>query len=330
MLKKRGIEYKKVVFFLLYFGIFFIGKTEAISLDKTINLYVVNSLNIEPYNNALTGFFYVLEEKGYNEGENLVLNYYLLKGEKDVKNIVKDIKQNNPDLILTVGTEATKKILEAEIKNIPVIFLMVLDPKENGFVESNQRPGKNFTGTTMKISAKMQLKAIKSVIPKIKKVGVIYNPEETGKLIEGAVSFSKKNKIELKAISVFFPKEVPDVLNVLIREIDLLWVVPDETVISEQSLCYILSFTFKKRIPVMGYASHIVQRGALLALSCDYEDIGRQGGELFWEVINGKNPGILPVTFPRKAFLSVNVRVAEQMGIEIPVQVLEEAYKIFN
>ena len=330
MVKKGGTQYKKIVFFLVYIWIFFIGKGQAISLEKTVNIYVVKTLNIEPYNNALMGFFHVLEEKGYNEGENLVLNYYLLKGKKDTKNIVTNIKEKDPDLILTVGTEATKRILEAEIKDIPVIFLMVLDPKENGFVESDQRPGKNFTGTTMKISAKMQLKAIKSVIPKIKKVGVIYNPDKTEKLIKGAVSFSKKNKIELKAVSVFSPKEVPDVLNVLVREIDLLWIVPDETVISEQSLRYILSFTFKNKVPVMGYAAHIVRKGALLALSCDYEDIGRQGGELFWEVINGKNPDSLPVTVPRKTFLSVNVRVAKQVGIEIPAQVLKEAYKIFN
>ena len=100
--------------------------------------------------------------------------------------------------------------------------------------------------------------------------------------------------------------------------------------ISERALRYILSVTFKKRIPVMGYAIHMVKKGTLMGLSCDYEDIGRQGGELFWEVINGKKPATLPVTFPRKVFLSVNVRVAEGMEIDIPTQVLEEAYKIFN
>ncbi|MCK4533458.1 ABC transporter substrate-binding protein [bacterium] len=330
MVKKGGGEYKKIIFFLIYIGVFFIGKTEAISLEKTINIYVVKSLDIKPYNDALRGFFHVLEEKGYIEGENLVLGYYLLKGRKDIKNIVKNIKQKNPDLILTAGTEATKKILEAEIKDIPVIFLMVLDPKENGFVESNQRPGKNFTGTTMKISAKMQLKAIKSVIPEIKKVGVIYNPDETGKLIKGAVSFSKKNKIELKAVNVFSPKEIPDVLNVLIKEIELLWIVPDEMVISEQSLSYMLEVALKSKVPVMGYAAHVVRKGALLALSCDYEDIGCQGGELFCKVIKGEKTNNLAVTVPRKAFLSVNLRVAKQVGIEIPARVLKEAYKVFN
>lgn len=331
MERKNSFKYKKTVIFLLCIGILFIGKTGAISAGKVVNIYVIKSLNIKPYNSALKGFFESLEEKGYTEGKNLILNYYLLKGKrKEEKTIIKKIEEEKPDLILTVGTEATKKIHQAEIRDVPVIFLMVLDPRKNGFVKSNQNSGNNFTGTTMKIPVYLHWQAMKSVIPGIENIGVMYNPLESSEMIKNADSFAKKNRMELKAVSVLSSKDVPNVLTGLISEINMLWLIPDSTVDSEQSLQYILSLTLKNKVPVMGYAAHLVQKGALLALSCDYEDIGRQGGELSWKIINGENPGTLPVTFPRKALLSVNVRVAKHVGIEIPVQILKEAYKVFN
>ena len=313
---------------MVYIGVFFIGKVEAISSDKVINISIIKSLNIKAYNSAVRGFLELLEEKGYSEGDNLILDYYLMK--EGIKSIVDDIKEKKPDLILTIGTEATQKIWEEEIRDIPVIFLMVLDPEKNGFVKSNQEPGNNFTGSAMKIPVNMYLKAIKSVFPDGEKIGVIYNPLNAEEVIERADFFAQENEIELIWVSVLSPKNLPKALDGLVREVDILWIIPGNTVISSQSLSYILSVTFKKRIPVMVYAIHIVKKGALMGLSCDYEDIGRQGGELFWKVLNGENPATLPVTLPRKVFLSVNVRVAERMEIDIPTHVLEEAYKVFN
>ena len=326
--KKKSSKYKKALLFLLYIGVLFIGRIGAISSDKVVNICIIKSLNLNAYNSALRGFLELLDEKGYSEGDNLILDYYLVR--EGIKSIVEDIKEKKPDLILTIGTEATQKIWDEEIRNIPVIFLMVLDPEKNGFVKRNQKPGNNFTGSAMKIPVNMYLKAIKSVFPEVEKIGVIYNPSDAEKVIERADFFAQTNEIELMWVSVLSPKNLPDALEGLVREVDLLWIIPNNIAIGEQSMRYILSVTFKKRIPVMGYAIHIVKKGALMGLSCDYEDIGRQGGELFWQVLNGAKPATLPVSLPRKALLSVNARVAERMEIDIPTQVLEEAHKIFN
>ncbi len=325
---KKSSKYKKIIFFLVYVGIFFIGKTEAVFSEKALNICIIESLNIQAYNSARRGFLELLGEKGYREGDNLILDYYLIRD--GIKSIVEDIKEKKPDLILTIGTEATQKIWEEEIRDIPVIFLMVLDPEKNGFVKSNQKSGNNFTGSAMKIPVNMYLKAIKSVFPDVEKIGVIYNSLNAGDVVERADFFAQENEIELIWVSVLSPKNLPDALDGLVREVDILWIIPGNTAIGSQSLSYILSVTFKKRIPVMVYAIHIVKKGALMGVSCDYEDIGRQGGELFWKVLNGETPATLPVTVPRKVFLSVNVRVAERMQIDIPTHVLEEAYKVFN
>ena len=156
--KKKSSKYKKALLFLLYVGILFIGRTGAISSHKVVNICIIKSLNIKAYNSAVRGFLELLGEKGYSEGDNLILHYYLMR--EGIKSIIEDIKEKKPDLILTIGTEATQKICEEEIRSIPVIFLMVLDPEKNGFVKKNQKPGNNFTGSAMKIPAEMYLKAI--------------------------------------------------------------------------------------------------------------------------------------------------------------------------
>ena len=317
----------KIMVFLLYM-IVFLGKAEGFSSTKLFNICVVKSLNIKPYNVALEGFLEVLQKKGYSEGENLILNYYLIERRKE--NIIEEIRDKKPDLILTIGTEATQKIWQAGVADIPVVFSMVLGPVERGFVKTRQKSGNNFTGASMDIPSNAQIKAIKSVIPQAKKIGVVYNPLETGKVVERTVSLVKRVGLELKAIAITSPKEVPDAITNLVNKIDVLWLVPDSTVVSEQSLPYILSRTLKNRIPVLGYAAYVVKKGALLGLSCDYEDIGRQAGELSLEILRGEKPSNLPITVPRRTLLSVNIKAAKRVEIEVPPHVLKEAYEVFK
>ncbi len=80
----------------------------------------------------------------------------------------------------------------------------------------------------------------------------------------------------------------------------------------------------------MGYAAYVVKKGALLGLSCDYEDIGRQAGELSVEILKGEKPSNLPITVPKKILLSINIRAAKRIGITVPPRVVKEAYEVFK
>ena len=242
---------------------------------ETFNICIVKDKNVEPYEIALRGCLNALWKKGYKEGKNLVLTHYdLEKDQKKNSLIINKIKKKNPDLIITFGTKASK-ILKKGIRNIPVVFSMVLNPIKTGLMKKVRGSEDNFTGASMNIVPECQFKILKDLLPQIKKVGVIYNSRKTGDLIKTAGRSAKKYDLELIKKNIFSPKGVPLAINHLIEKIDALWLVADSTVVSNQSLQYILKVALKENIPVIAQAGYVVRMGALISLDCDYEDIGR-------------------------------------------------------
>ena len=316
----------KVMIGLLFITIFY-----AIPVyPKTFNICIVKDKNVEPYELALKGCLKALREKGYKEGNNLVLTYYNLEKEQR-RNfiIINKIKKKSPDLIITFGTNAST-ILKKWISNIPVVFSMVLHPIETGLVKKVRGSGDNFTGASMNIIPELQFKVLKDVLPQVKKVGVIYDPKNTGDLIKTAVQLAEKYDLQLIKKDVFSPKKVPLAINHLIKKIDVLWLVADSTVVSYQSLQYILKVALKANVPVIAQAGYVVKMGALISLECEYEDIGRQSGELACKILEGEKLINLPVTVPRKKLLTINLKVANALGLKIPFPILKKAHKIFE
>ena len=80
----------------------------------------------------------------------------------------------------------------------------------------------------------------------------------------------------------------------------------------------------------MAFSAHYVKAGALLALECDYYDVGRQTGEIADSILKGTDPGTIPITFPRKKNLVINKRTAKTIGVNIPRDVLKKAAKVFE
>jgi putative ABC transport system substrate-binding protein len=106
--------------------------------------------------------------------------------------------------------------------------------------------------------------------------------------------------------------------------------VMDETVINKNALEYIILFSIEKKIPVMGLSSRFVQKGALFSLFSDYYDLGCQAGELVEQILRGISPNKLPVAFPQKTKLALNLRTASLIGVKLPSDIVEKAGKIYR
>ena len=319
-------EKHKVMIALFFISILYVPSVYS----KTFNICVIKNKKVEPYETALKGCLSVLKKNGFKEKNNLVLTYYEL-GENSKKNylIIRKIRIKNPDLIISFGTRASK-ILKKKIKHIPVVFTMVLNPIETGLVNEIRSSEDNFIGASMNLSPECQFKLLKEVLPKAKKVGVLYDSKKTGDTIRIAIQTAKKCDLGLIKKDVFSPKEVPLAIKRLIKKIDVLWLVADTTVISYQSLQYILEIALKAKVPVIAQANYAVEMGALIALECDYKDIGRQSGELVCKILEGEKLINLQTTIPRKTVLTINLKVARALGLKIPFSVLKRAHKIFK
>ena len=77
--------------------------------------------------------------------------------------------------------------------------------------------------------------------------------------------------------------------------------------------------------PFMGLSSSFVEAGALLALSCDYGDVGKQAAEVASRVLKGEQPACIPISVPRKVSLCINLRTASYIGLRVPDHVIKLA-----
>ena len=317
---------KRSSIFILAYLFWMIGIAPFFATERPL-IAVIKSRDIALYNIALEGFNKALKDKGIYA--NLV-QYDIKASKEEGYKVAAQIKLRKPELILTLGSQATK-IAKESIEDIPVVFSMVLNPVDSGLVDSMQSSGNNLTGVSMDIPIRDQFENLKMVVPRrVKRIGVLYNPKETGAVVAQALKVAKEMGLELIVKPVNSKKDVPEALKELCRRIDVLWSVADSTVFSPQSTRFIILHTLRNRIPFMGLSPSYVKAGALLALSWDYEDIGRQSGEIAAKVLAGKKPADLPIAAPRKIFLLLNLRTAEQIGIKIPPDVINRAKEVIR
>ncbi|MBI3988786.1 MAG: ABC transporter substrate-binding protein [candidate division NC10 bacterium] len=285
-------------------------------------IVVVKSLEAEPYELAFQGFKEGFEKK-YGAGFK---EYTLKESDPEKGKVLSELKALRPPLILTLGSSATTVIHE-QVKDMPVVFCMVLNPVASGFVQSMESSGNNLTGASLDIPVRAQFETLKAVVPSVKRVGVLYNPGETREVVGPAAEVAREVGLELIAIPVSSVEKLQETLDTLERKkIDALWSVADSTVFSsDRSIEFLLRQTLKSRIPFMGLSPAFVKAGALLALSVDYTDVGVQCGELAVQVLAGQRPSMLPITVPRRVTLYLNMNVAKAIGVKIPARTMEGA-----
>ena len=106
---------------------------------------------------------------------------------------------------------------------------------------------------------------------------------------------------------------------------------PDDTVITPESLTFFLLTAFKQNLPVLTISDAFVEAGALAALSPDYTDVGRQACQLSKEIESGRRPtaqaSIVP---PDKVNVAINLQTARQLGLLLPADIVQSASKVYQ
>ncbi|MFC1646334.1 ABC transporter substrate-binding protein [Candidatus Omnitrophota bacterium] len=320
------IKVKQTKAFLFCALFFWLG---SVVPSYALNIAVVKSRDIQAYNVALEGFKQKVRQS--LPGERI--DFWIaasLNGEKELASeVIDSIKAKRPAVIFALGSNATA-LVQKEFPDIPIVFSMVFNPVASGFVNSMHSSGNNLTGASLDISIWTQFSKLILAVPGARKIGVIYSIQENEELIQQASNIARAMNLELVLAPVKSSMQVSGALDRLIGRIDALWSVSDCIVFTPQSTQYILMNTLRNKIPFMALSPSYVKAGALLALSCDYKDVGRQAGEIAVQVITGKEPANIPIATPRQVSLSINLIVARQMRLRIPSDVIASAEKIFR
>jgi len=204
--------------------------------------------------------------------------------------IAQQIAESRPSVIVTLGSDATRWALE-HTKRVPIVFAMVLQPVESGFIRSFERPGGRVTGAALDVDPEVPLRTLQDLLS-ARRVGVLYDPAETGALSEARVQVD--------------------------GSLDALWSVPDRTVFGHGGVKQVLLHTLEHKIPFMGLSEQYVRAGALLALSNSLPENGRQAAARVSRVLASEPAGRIPVARPESLEVVYNEHVARRLGVELP------------
>jgi putative ABC transport system substrate-binding protein len=274
-------------------------------LVRSTEIIILKSSDIAAYNQAIAGF------KATMPG-GIVLSEYDLQGDLEKgRKLARKIRASDPALVFAVGLKAAKSA-QLEIVDIPVVYSMVLDPAKYGLNSSNM------TGILLEVPVERQLTMVRALLPNLRHVGTLYDPSKTATLIDEAKRSLKSNGTELVPIQVTNERDVPGALRTLLPSIDALWLVPDSTVLTDESLRFILNTALESRVPVIGFSREFARSGALLCLSVNYGDIGRQAGQLTRKILDGQVTLPMKPLHPDRIETSMNLKTARFLGIDIP------------
>jgi putative ABC transport system substrate-binding protein len=290
-----------LIFFILCHG----------SSGAAQEIVAVQSIRAAPYEKAIEGFKSVCDAKI----KRLVIS------ELEGTDVVEKINEIRPDMVLAIGMDALS--MAKRIQNIPVIYLMVLNPRS---ILSGE---KNITGVSMNIPQERQLRAFLEALPDLKTIGLLYDPDRTGYLAENAREAAREIGLNLIAKEVHRSNDVPLLIEDMKGKIDAFWMLPDLTVISPETLEYLLLFSLENTIPILTFAEKYVELGALMSIGIDAFDTGTQAGEMAENILSGRHVKNIQRIDARKAVISINLKVATKLRITVDEKIIRKA-RIIN
>ncbi|MBO6262135.1 MAG: ABC transporter substrate-binding protein [Bacilli bacterium] len=218
-------------------------------------------------------------------------------------------------IIGAIATPSAMAAASAAKGTIPVIYCAVSDPKAAGLTEMN-----NVTGSSDLLDFDSQLSLIKSFIPTVGKIGVLYTLGEANSIsqIETLDSKAKALNIEIVRQSITNASEIPTATDTLLNKgVDCLTNLTDNTVVG--ALDVILSKTNAKKIPVFGSEIDQVKGGCLASASLDYVALGEKTGTIMAKVLKGEVKASNDIAIKiDDSFNCYSDKVAKQLDIKVP------------
>jgi putative ABC transport system substrate-binding protein len=226
--------------------------------------------------------------------------------------------------IVALGPLAAQAAREGA-PELPLVVCMVSDPAKLGI-----QPGPNVTGVSLHPPVKNQLAAFRMVNPRGVRLGVLYNPDNVGRLVQEAQKAAPVVRMAIVERAIGSAKDVPQGLRALMGGdgIDALWLPPDPLLLGDEARRYVLQETLKAGKPVYAFSAALVQEGALVSNGAEMASTGEQAADLLLRLLGAEKGARLELAMP-KAELVINKKVADRLRIEIPADALKAAAKVF-
>lgn len=291
--------------------------TDSATPARRVDILV--SQSAAPYEESVRGFRKLLQDSGLA----LSVEVHELKGDESrahaVARMAADRKSN---LLFAVGTLAVQAA-RREASSIPMVAGMILTAGE-------LKNAGNATGVVLELPLETEMEWMRRLLPEVRTVGVLYSPALNQSRISEAARVATQHGLTLQSRRIDSPRDMPAELEKLASQADVLWGITDPVILNPQTAQPLLLFSFRNRIPFIGVSRSWVKAGALYALERDFNDIGKQCGELALRILRGEAAGSLPLVAPRKLGYALNLKTARHMKIELSTALIRGATEVIE
>jgi putative ABC transport system substrate-binding protein len=281
----------------------------------------------------VSAFTKALADLGWTDGRSLRMDFRWASADTNrIRAFAQELVGLQPDIIVTSSTPATAA-LQRETRTIPIVFIGVGDPVASGLVAALNQPGGNITGFGLheaSLGGKW-LDLLSEIAPGLKRAAIMFNPDTSpASLYVPAFETAARS---LKVGSIIAPVhdevEIETAINALGHEPRGGLVVNSDAFMSGHRVPIILAVA-RNNVPAVYPLPDFVKDGGLLSYGPDPLDLYRRAATYVDRILHGAKPADLPVQFPTKFEMVLNLKTAKALGLTIPPNLLAVADEVIE
>ena len=303
--------------------------------DKLVRLgYLEGGARTDPtVQNLRRQFVLGMRDLGYIEGRNYLLEERYAAGQMD--SFTADARElvELPVDVIVAGGEAAIRAAKRATSQIPIVMTLAADPIGSGLVANLPHPGGNLTGMSALASdlASKRVELIKELVPRAKRVSVLWNPSNQSKVTEWKDTQIAAQSVGLILVPVEAqtPAELDRAFAAIKRER------PDAMIAFTESFTLtfrekIGEFALDNRLPMVTELREFAVVGGLASYGTSRADLWRRSASYVVKILRGANPGDLPVEQPTRFDLVINLKTAKALGLDVPPSLIARADEVIE
>jgi putative ABC transport system substrate-binding protein len=279
------------------------------------------------------GFPQGMRELGYLENRDYVLEARYADGDQArLPLLAEELIRLKPDLIVASTMAATLASQHATT-SIPIVGVTLVDPVGMGLVTSEARPGSNVTGTLFSVEgmAGKRVEIARDVLPSVTKIGyLLYANAPTNEVtLREAEPAAAKLGVSLAPVEVRTADEVGAAFQTFLRERASIVIVSADPMLAGARR-RVAAVALVSRLPTVYFIREAVEDGGLISYGTDLRQNFRRAAYYADRILKGAKPADLPIEFPTKLEIVINLAIAKALGIEIPPTLLARADEVIE
>jgi putative tryptophan/tyrosine transport system substrate-binding protein len=272
-----------------------------------------------------------LREAGFDNGRNVIIEPVPAPNVASLPAVVAAQVQRKVAAIF--GSLIVVRAAKAATNSIPLVFATTDDPLSVGFVESYNHPGGNVTGVRMRAGdepAKL-FELLRALVPAVGAIGIVGYRGMVGTAQDLASIEAAARSMGVQPIVTFVSseKELEAAFAELARA-KVGGVFINDARYFDMRRKEIIGLASRYGLPVVSLPREFAIEGGLASYGADYVDTIRQAGVYVGRILNGESPADLPILQPTKFVLTINLKTAKALDLNIPPLLLARADEVIE